>query len=235
MGPPGPQGPAGSTGPPGPLGSQGIKGSPGLMGPQGPQGPAGSTGPGFDGGWVCVTTATDKSTISRFTKVNEDCASAQSVFECQARKGCKAFKLSGLLPEPIPTGTYPVGINAGEKTTNDRCTELHKKHSEWFGPQQVRWSSLRPHELGIINDSYSTLTNSASEENLYDMGYLWNCSLSTHSNNWRDKPTENYDYAKDRSKFLGMGLEEPQRFTNLARAFKTGYHDAASDRGIKKP
>jgi hypothetical protein len=125
-------------------------------------------------------------------------------------------------------------MNSGEKT-KDRCTELRKKHPEWFGPQQVRWSSLRPHELGIINNSYSTLANSASDTNLYEMGYLWNCSVSTNSSNWRDKPTADYDYAKDGDKFLGMGSEDPQRYTNLARAFKAGYHDAANDRGIMKP
>ena len=122
-----------------------------------------------------------------------------------------------------------------ELMSKNKCKKLRTKHSDWFDyPEQVSWSSLDLKRLGILNEDYSKLTANATEENLYDIGYMWMCGLRNYKENRKELYAADWTYGDDGDLFLGHANENLNEYTILAKAYNRGYNDAQNDRNIPK-
>ncbi len=122
-----------------------------------------------------------------------------------------------------------------ERTSNDKCKELRLKHPTWnlyeFGIEKLA-------ELGIIklNGSKTELTAQSTVENMYDIGYLWNC-VGYYGAQIEPLP-EGWEYSRslwnEYLYLLGYPANpaENQKFTEMVKAYHQGYTQAYTDRGF---
>lgn len=144
-----------------------------------------------------------------------------------------------IIPENKLSNTVKLYVNSTksklrESTSTNKCEKIRAKHSDWFDhPNQVRWTKLDFKRLGILNEN-NALTTNATEENLYDIGYMWMCGLRNHKSNRKELYDEDWTYGDDGYLFLGYPASDPNKQTILAKAYNRGYNDAQNDRNIPK-
>jgi len=143
--------------------------------------------------------------------------------------------LSGLLVwgivALIQSQQNPNPANDNPNPTNDKCQDLREQHPSWYEPNAVRWSTLDLQALGVLDENMQ-LTSMATEQSLYDIGYLWMCSLSTAKENSRELHSAEWVYGNDGNLFLGSADQEIDKYTTLAKAFNRGYVNAQEDRNV---
>ena len=134
---------------------------------------------------------------------------------------------------------------SNKKTSNDKCEELRHKHPT-LNLRELGAEKLA--DLGIIKlkqDGYrilTELTEQSTTENMYVIGYLWNCtvhdSLFTGHNVLPPEPLpEGWEYSSRAYEYLYLlgypaNPAENQKFTEMVKAYHQGYIQAYNDRNF---